>query len=144
MTVDTKNMIFVFGSNLAGIHGAGAAAYAKTHLGAAMGMGVGRTGQCYAIPTKAAKVIGGKAYVGDTLPIEVILPFVHEFIDYACNNPHLHFQVTQIGCGLAGLKAEDIAPLFGTAPPNCWFDSGWQQIFDEQFFGRTFRYWETF
>lgn len=142
MGVSTKNMIFVFGSNLEGIHGAGAARYAKEYLGATVGMGIGRTGQCYAIPTKGTK----KVHPGfrESLPIETIKVFVEEFIDYACNNPHYQFQVTCIGCGLAGFKHEDIAPMFATAPSNCWFDSAWQQIFDEQYHGRHFNYWGTF
>jgi hypothetical protein len=138
--IDTKNMIFVFGSNLGGIHGAGAAKFAREHRGAPLGVGVGHRGQSYAIPTKSVR----NGRVGDTLPLETIQIFVHEFIDYACNHPELQFQVTCIGCGLAGLKHEDIAPMFATAPANCWFDSAWQQIFDEQFFGRSFRYWGAF
>lgn len=137
MAINTSNMIFVFGSNLGGIHGAGAARHAKMYLGAAMGVGIGRTGACYAIPTKSVDI-------KHTLPIDTIKIFVDEFIDYACNNLDLKFQITCIGCGLAGLKDEDVAPLFATAPANCWFDSKWQQIFDEQYFGRHFNYWGTY
>lgn len=141
MAIKTENMIFVFGSNLAGIHGAGAALFAFEERGAKMGMSVGRTGQCYAIPTKGASRAGG---VGRTLPLEHVKIFVDEFIEHARERPSQFYQVTRIGCGLAGLRDEDIAPMFADAPENCWFDSAWQSIFDQQYFGKKFNYWGTF
>jgi hypothetical protein len=105
-----SHRIFVFGSNLAGIHGAGAAAFAEQHCGAEYGEGVGRTGNSYAIPTKDEKV--------ETLPLERIRPHVEVFIDYARNHPKLHFALTHIGCGLAGYNWErDIRPLFPAELP---------------------------
>lgn len=98
--------IFVFGSNLAGIHGAGAAKKAL-EFGAVIGKGIGFKGRTYAIPTKDEKI--------NTLPIKDIEPYVKQFIDYASKNQHLTFLVTQIGCGLAGYSPEDIAPLFENA-----------------------------
>ena len=97
-----ENEIFVFGSNLAGMHGGGAARIAHLHFGAVMGKGVGLQGQSYAIPTMQ----GG---------VETIRPYVEEFIIFAHQHPELHFLVTPIGCGIAGFEAEDIAPLFEKA-----------------------------
>lgn len=97
-----ENEIFVFGSNLAGMHGGGAARIARLHFGAVMRQGVGLQGQSYAIPTMQ----GG---------VETIRPYVEEFLDFANRHPELHFLVTPIGCGIAGFEAEDIAPLFEKA-----------------------------
>lgn len=132
MGIKTDNMIFVFGSNLGGIHGAGAARYANLYRGARFGIGIGRTGQSYAIPTKGISTVTcdndmhTRTVVGGTLPLDVIKTFVDEFIAHAIQHPEYQFQVTRIGCGLAGLKDEDIAPMFATAPvENVWFDDTW-------------------
>ena len=97
-----EHEIFVFGSNLAGRHGGGAARAANMKFGAEWGVGVGLTGQSYAIPTMQ----GG---------VETIKPYVDEFIRLAQENPGLKFLVTRIGCGIAGFKDEEIAPLFDKA-----------------------------
>ena len=97
-----ENEIFVFGSNLAGMHGGGAARIACLHFGAVMGKGVGLQGQSYAIPTMQ----GG---------VETIRPYVNDFLDFAKHHPEMQFLVTPIGCGIAGFEAEDIAPLFEEA-----------------------------
>lgn len=94
--------IFVFGSNLAGMHGAGAAYVAFQKFGAVMGCGVGLRGQSYAIPTMQ----GG---------VETIKPYVDEFISFAKSRPDLFFYVTRIGCGIAGFRDREIAPLFKDA-----------------------------
>lgn len=96
------NEIFVFGSNLAGAHGGGAARLAYERFGAIWGQGVGLQGQSYAIPTMQ----GG---------VETIKPYVDEFIRFAQTRPDLKFYVTQIGCGIAGFKAGEISPLFQAA-----------------------------
>ena len=96
------NEIFVFGSNLAGMHGGGAARIARLHFGAVMGKGVGLQGQSYAIPTMQ----GG---------VETIRPYVNDFLDFAKHHPEMQFLVTPIGCGIAGFEAEDIVPLFEEA-----------------------------
>ena len=96
------NEVFVFGSNLQGFHGGGAAAAALRHFGAVWGQGVGLQGQSYAIPTMQ----GG---------VETIKPYVDEFIEFARRNPQLNFLVTEIGCGIAGFTPEEIAPLFEAA-----------------------------
>jgi hypothetical protein len=97
------NDVFVFGSNDAGIHGAGAAKLALK-WGAKMGRGVGYYGQTYAIPTKDQNI--------KTLPLNVIQNYVHEFLRAVRKIPYMNFLVTQIGCGLAGYTPKDIAPLF--------------------------------
>lgn len=97
-----KDEIFVFGSNLAGQHKGGAAKAAHLKFGAEWGVGVGLTGQAYAIPTMQ----GG---------VETIKPYVDEFIEFAKVHTDLKFLVTRIGCGIAGFKDEEIAPLFKKA-----------------------------
>lgn len=94
--------IFVFGSNLAGMHGGGAARFAYEKFGAVWGKGVGLHGQTYAIPTMQ----GG---------IETIQPYVDEFIIFAKSHPQYTFLVTPIGCGIAGFTEKEIAPLFKAA-----------------------------
>ena len=94
--------VFVFGSNLAGMHGGGAAYIAFRKFGAVMGCGVGLRGQSYAIPTMQ----GG---------VETIKPYVDEFIAFAKEHPELFFYVTRIGCGIAGFRDKEIAPLFADA-----------------------------
>ena len=96
------NEVFVFGSNIAGFHGGGAARAAYKKFGAIWGQGVGMQGQSYAIPTMQ----GG---------VETIAPYVGEFIEYAKNHPDKRFLVTEIGCGIAGFAPEEIAPLFAKA-----------------------------
>lgn len=101
------NEVFVFGSNLSGRHGKGAA---KTALswGAKWGVASGMQGKTYGIPTKDASITR-------TLTINEIKPFVDEFIDWATHHTGNIFLVTEIGCGLAGYKPKDIAPLFARA-----------------------------
>lgn len=93
------NEVFVFGSNLQGMHAGGAARIACEKFGAIWGQGVGLQGQSYAIPTMQ----GG---------VETIEPYVEEFMDYAFRHRELTFLVTRIGCGIAGFTAQQIAPLF--------------------------------
>ena len=97
-----RNEIFVFGSNLDGLHGGGAARAALDHFGAVWGQGVGLQGQSYAIPTMQ----GG---------VETIKPYVDDFILFAAEHPELTFYVTRIGCGIAGFRDEEIAHLFKEA-----------------------------
>lgn len=103
--------IFVFGSNQAGIHGAGAAHDATTLFGAAHGIGEGLTGQCYALPTKYFTI--------KTRPLIHIENSVRTFLKVAASMPENKFIVTPIGCGLAGYSPADIAPMFRDAPKNC-------------------------
>ena len=97
-----ENEVFVFGSNLGGFHAGGAARVAMDKFGAVWGQGVGLQGQSYAIPT----MHGG---------VDVIKPYVDEFIAFAREHRDLKFLVTPIGCGIAGFAVEEIAPLFADA-----------------------------
>lgn len=112
-------IIFVFGSNVKGVHGAGAATTAMWKYGAQWGEGEGRTGDAYAIPTKETP------YKGRNLA--QIRFSVMVFLDYAEEHPELEFLVTRIGCGLAGYTDEQMAPMFATAPANCYFDPTWEK-----------------
>lgn len=94
--------VFVFGSNKDGFHAGGAARIAVQKFGAIWGQGVGLQGQSYAIPTMQ----GG---------VDTIKPYVDEFIAFAKSHEELFFWVTRIGCGIAGFKDSDIAPLFKEA-----------------------------
>ena len=107
VTVLNPNEYFVFGSNLAGRHGKGAAKQAKNSFGAQLGIGVGYTGNCYAIPTKDNNI--------KTLKISNIKKYVERFIQTAEHNLNKIHLVTEIGCGLAGYSVEEIAPLFNRA-----------------------------
>ncbi len=102
ITTLAEDEIFVFGSNLQGMHGGGAAAVACRCFGAVWGQGVGLQGQSYAIPTMQ----GG---------VETIEPYVNDFITFAKEHPEQRFLVTKIGCGIAGFREEEIAPLFAKA-----------------------------
>lgn len=112
--------IFVFGSNLAGRHGKGAALHAHKYYKAKYGVGKGRTGDSYAIPTKDKHL--------DTLSLYQIRGHVRRFLNYALFHEGLTFTVTRVGCGLAGYKDEDIAPMFRKAPPNCKLPPEWVKI----------------
>lgn len=94
--------IFVFGSNKEGMHGGGAARIAYKEFGARWGEGVGMTGRCYAIPTMDGS-------------LDIIRKHVDDFTEYAAAHPELTFLVTRIGCGIAGWRDSEIAPLFGKA-----------------------------
>lgn len=102
--------VFVFGSNLAGRHGKGAALWARQHRGAIYGQGVGRQGNAYGIPTKDLQL--------RVLPLHVIQAHVADFLDYARQRPNTRFELTPIGCGLAGYRPDQIAPMFINAPAN--------------------------
>lgn len=112
-----KKRIFVFGSNLAGVHGAGSARAAAEKWGARYGVGVGRTGDAYAIPTKDAYL--------KVLPLDIVEGYIKGFIEYARMNRNLDFEVVKIGCGLAGFTEDQIRPLFADAPSNCLLPDGW-------------------
>jgi hypothetical protein len=118
---DMSSDIFVFGSNLAGRHGKGAALHARQEHGAKYGVGVGPQGNAYAIPTRDSRI--------RTLPLEVIEQYVCDFIEYAARHPNKTFNVTRIGCGLAGYTDAQIAPMFNGAPANCNLPDGWRPMF---------------
>ena len=115
------NEIFVFGSNLQGYHGGGAARLAMNQRGAVWGQGTGLQGQTYAIPTMQ----GG---------IGTIRPYIDQFIKFAQNDPEKTFLVTEIGCGIAGFRPADIAPLFKNAIniPNIWLPQRFWEILQKE------------
>lgn len=113
------SIIFVFGSNLAGRHGKGAALTAIRNYGATWGEGIGLNGQSYAIPTRDANL--------NTLSLSTIKCYVDDFLTFAKTRPDLNFLVTRVGCGLAGYTNADMAPLFKGAPANCFFSADWHK-----------------
>ena len=135
-------MVFVFGSNRSGIHGAGAARYAAVHKGAEYGIGEGPTGACYALPTKGFNIT--------QISLDDVSKHVQKFLLYAEKHIHQNFQVTQVGCGLGGFTREQIAPLFKSAPKNCFFDDAWRPVMESKESGSRndgifdYRYWGTF
>lgn len=113
-------VVFVFGSNLAGRHGKGAAWDARVNWGAEYGVGKGRTGYSYAIPTKDKNI--------KTLPLDRIRVYVQNFIEYAIKNPNIMFYVTAFGSGLAGYSVKQMLDLFGDItelPYNIVFTKEW-------------------
>lgn len=118
-TQPTDGTIFVFGSNLAGRHGGGAAKAALDHFGAEWGVGFGPTGRAFAIPTKDRVI--------ESLPLEDIEQHVSLFIAHAILHPEQSFFVTRIGCVLAGYDNSQIAPMFADAPDNCFMPEPWKE-----------------
>lgn len=141
----SNKLCMVFGSNTAGIHGAGAARDAYENKGAYWGKGYGHFGDSFAIPTKGHVEVSYQKYrVGDTLEQHLIEGFVAGFLAYAECNPNIKFQITRIGCGLAGLKDEWVYPMFLTAPINCLFDTKWKHLLEKhpRHIG-PYEYWGT-
>jgi hypothetical protein len=116
--MQAPNAIFVFGSNLAGKHGKGAALTAKKFWGAQQGRAFGLMGRSYGIPTKDFGI--------QPLRLEVIKGFVELFKVEALHMPELLFVVTKIGCGLAGYQEREISKFFKDAPSNCNLPEGWR------------------
>lgn len=114
--------VFVFGSNLAGRHGKGAAKHAVERHGAIYGVGAGRQGMSYAIPTKCGAL--------DTLSLHIIRYHVWEFVRYAEENPETAFYLTRVGCGLSGYADWQIAPLFSGCPPNIVLPHEWKALLE--------------
>lgn len=114
--------IFVFGSNLAGIHGAGAAKAARLFHGAQYEVPVGPAGMSYAIPTKGFNF--------ECLSLEQIKVRVDQFVEYTKKHSELQFFVTRVGCGLAGNYDSDIAPMFKDCGDNCSFAEQWKEYLE--------------
>jgi len=117
-TMHVPNYVFVFGSNLAGVHGAGAALWARKHFGAKLGVAKGRTGDAYAIPTKNVTIKW-------TLSAQEISKYYEEFLLYAESKPKRIFFVTPFGTGLAGLSTSWFRDLvvnnYDSTPVNVTF-----------------------
>jgi len=118
--VHTKDdpRVFVFGSNLRGIHGAGAARYARNELGAQLGVGIGRTGRCYALPTCEVP--------GVPVSLESLSEFAGIFLDHARRFPGDRFFLSKVGCGIAGFTEEVVSLLFVGAPENVDLPPSWR------------------
>ena len=112
--------VFVFGSNLAGRHGKGSAKEALRTFGAIYGQGIGRQGRSYAIPTKDERL--------RTLPLDTVKRYIAEFLAYAVQHADERFHVVKIGCGLAGFREDQIAPLFRAASANVELPDGWSSV----------------
>jgi hypothetical protein len=130
----SKRRIFVFGSNLAGRHGKGAAKVALKQHGAVYGRGMGLQGNSYAIPTRDERI--------RTLPLYLVESEVDRFLHFARANPGLTFYVTRIGCGEAGYGNEDIGRMFAGAPNNCQFPVEWEPFIPHYEGQYTFYKWE--
>lgn len=120
--INDGRSIFVFGSNLSGIHGAGAARYARYNCGAVIGQGIGRMGRSYAIPTKGVRKTDGSFPV---LPLDQIEQHVRDFLAYAHMHSQYTYYLTRIGCGLAGYTDKQIAPMFLGLPRNSDIPENW-------------------
>lgn len=118
-----EKFVFVFGSNLAGRHGKGAAKDAIDYFGASRKIPIGLSGSSYAIPTKDARL--------NVLPIDKIEIYTQQFIEFAKTHPDLTFLVTTVGCGLAGYFHEEMAPLFADSPSNCVLPDVWREFLPE-------------
>jgi hypothetical protein len=128
--------IIVFGSNLAGVHGAGAAFDVMMERGFPAGLGVGFDikARAYALPTKDQQI--------KTLPLDVVKLYIAQFVDFTHildKRSLAQFKVTRVGCGLAGFSDAQIAPLFKDAASICWFDLQWIPYMPP----RT-KYWGTY
>lgn len=129
-TVHHEKMIFVFGSNLAGRHGKGAAKSASRFFGAKQGVGEGSMGQCYAIPTKDSNL--------NTLSLDAIFASVKRFVEEAERQPEKQFMVTRLGCGLASYSDLQMAKLFTSLsiPKNVILPGAWLACTTEKFVPR--------
>jgi len=116
--------IFVFGSNLAAIHVAGAALAAKMYYGASYDVPSGPCNHSYAIPTKDMEF--------ECLSLDKINQFVIHFVNYTQLHPTKQFFVTRVGCGLAGNRDEDIAPMFRGCGDNCSFAEEWREYLEDK------------
>jgi hypothetical protein len=137
--LDAEPFIFVFGSNELGLHGGGAARVARDKYGARYerkggpGQGFGPQGNSFGIPTCSTTTNEHNHKIS----IDKVQFYVDCFVMYAKRHPELRFQVTQVGCGLAGWTKEQIAPMFIAAPTNCYFDTDWQPFLcaEHQYWG---------
>ena len=134
------SVVFVFGSNLAGRHGAGAALHAAQAWGAVYGVGEGRTGNAYALPTmdrhiqRLVGALGQLTPLIQPLSLDQIRHHAETFLAYARAHPGDSFLLTAVACGLGGKQPRDIAPLFAGAPENVFLSAklvdglGWEPV----------------
>jgi hypothetical protein len=117
-----EDYIFVFGSNLSGIHGAGAAKEAYDNYGAIMGKGEGLMFSSYAIPTKGKNIT--------FMALVEVVPHIKNFLTFAKRNPEMKFWMTSVGCGLAGFSVSQIASYFENATTNINFPDTWKEYLE--------------
>lgn len=115
------DVVFVFGSNQRGVHGAGAAEFAAKYFGAVYGIGEGYMGQSYAVPTKDHQL--------NVRPLDDIRPAVERFVEFARLHDRLKFFLTPFGCGLAGYRPPDVAPMLQNLTVNCAIPLSWMSLF---------------
>lgn len=112
--------VYVYGANESYINASGTARIAREEYGAGMGRGWGLVGKSFGIPTKDWDI--------NTLSLAEIKHYVNRFRSFAVSRPNMTFYITKIGCGLAGLREEDIRPMFLDAPANCILPYGWTWV----------------
>ena len=117
------NFVFVFGSNLAGKHAGGAARTALAHFGAMSGVGRGWSGQSFAIPTMNEHL--------QQMPLSQIQHYIDDFKIYAKNHPKITYFITSLGCGVAGYKVEEIAPMFKGIAKNVIFPASFRPFVEK-------------
>ncbi len=118
-----EDTIFVFGSNLAGDHAGGAARTALQHFGAVRGVGRGWAGQSFAIPTMNEHL--------QQMPLSQIQHYIDDFKTYTKNHPKMKYFLTSIGCGIAGYKVEEIAPMFKGISHNVIFPASFRPFVEK-------------
>ena len=122
LTEFVERAVFVFGSNVRGIHGSGSAKFAFQYRGAKIGVGEGLVGQSYALPTKQNPSKLDKNYIAD---LNLLQDSVSKFLAFARKHKELSFMITRVGCGLAGFKDDQVKLLFKDAPENCLLPGMW-------------------
>ncbi|MGP1715766.1 MAG: A1S_2505 family phage non-structural protein [Methylophilus sp.] len=131
MAQPTYSEVFVFGSNLKGRHGKGAALIAQNEYGAVYGVGKGFAGRSYALPTRDANELSVKKAEVRSLSLDEVENSISDFIKFAGDNLDKRFYVTRVGCTLAGFKDSDIGPLFKGVTGNCSLPIEWVNNFIE-------------
>ena len=116
---NSHSIIWVFGSNMKGYHGAGAALIAKQKFGAPDGLFMGQCSRSYAIATEDSNL--------KPLQMKAIVPQIEKFVEHTINNPGFNFFVTRVGCGYAGYTDDQIGPLFAKCGGNCSLAEQWRQ-----------------
>lgn len=126
----SKDVIFVFGSNPEGKHGAGAAKVAREKFGAIYGQGEGLQGSAYALPTKDLRVQENRGL--KSISPSQITENIRKMYQVALNNPNKKFMVAYRNIGdkvsLNGYSGNEMIDMFlnaGEIPSNVYFSSEW-------------------
>ena len=128
--VQEDNVIFVFGSNPEGRHGAGAAKTAHYQFGAQYGVGEGLTGNAYALPTKDLRVKENRSF--RSIPASNIIESIKKLYETAKQNPDKIFKVAYrnklMEKTLNGYTGAEMIAMFykaGQIPENVLFSEEW-------------------